>query len=192
MYNKVSDCSTNIHMNIYKIPQTNQVNFTVFSDISFSVTEYCTVCKVFGFGSLLSCWFVEWVVKAGFNLETKVTKWTRTTKRSTNSSSHSAKNKLKWNNHELLTNSLRPGKEATSKWVISRKYAKHECLKAKSLLPPPKILLHFSDVLWGMSTNDFKIVAFNISVLIILLRNVLNFMDIFILFPALSSFNYVI
>lgn len=66
--------------------------------------------------ALFSCWFVAWVVKAGFNLESRVTKWIWTTKRSTNSSTHSAKNKLKRNNHELLTNSLGPGKEAISKY----------------------------------------------------------------------------
>lgn len=133
---------------IYKIPQTNQVNSTVFfhSVMKFCVTEYCTVCKVFGFGSLLSCWFVAWVAMAGFNLESRVTKWIWTTKRSTNGRNHSAKNKLKWDYHELLTNSLGPGKEATSERIISHKYWKHEGLKAKSLLPPPNILLLFSDV----------------------------------------------
>lgn len=65
---------------IYKITQTNQVNFTVFLDISFFVTEYFTVWREFGFCSLLSCWFVAWVVKAGFNLESKVTKWMWTTR----------------------------------------------------------------------------------------------------------------
>jgi len=40
-------------MNIYKIVQTKQLNFTLFLRISFSVTEYCAVCSMFGFGYLL-------------------------------------------------------------------------------------------------------------------------------------------